>query len=87
VVVVHLIWLLAQCRLGSYDVFVVKSKPCPLFEIRVWIAIGGMWAILKFDDAKEIVILHLEKKGHYLTNRFLTTCHPQFCFDYIIIFI
>ncbi len=62
-VVVHLIWLLAQCRLRSYDVFVVKSKPCPFYDIRVWIAIGEMWAILKFDDAKEIVILHLEEKG------------------------
>lgn len=55
--------LIAQCRLGSYDVFVEKSKPCPLSEIKVWITIGRMWAILKFDDAKEIVILHLEKKG------------------------
>lgn len=62
-VVVHLIWLLAQCRLKSYDVFVVKSKPCPLFDIRDWIAIGEMWTILKFDDVKEIVILHLEESA------------------------
>jgi hypothetical protein len=41
----------------------VKSKPCPLSNIRVWIAIGEMWAVLKFDDAKEIIILHLEEKG------------------------
>jgi len=53
----HLIWLLAYCRLGSYDIFVVKSKPCPFFEIKVWIAIGGMWAILKFDGARGIAIL------------------------------
>ncbi len=53
----HLIWLLAQRRLGSYDIFVVKFKPCPLFEIKVWIVVGGMWAIFKFDGAKGVAIL------------------------------
>jgi len=35
----------------------MKFKPCPLSEIGVWIAIGGMWAILKFDGVREIAIL------------------------------
>ncbi len=61
-VVVHLIWLLAQCRSRSYDIFVMKSKSCPQSEIKVWIAIGGMWAILKFDDVREIILYYIKIK-------------------------
>jgi hypothetical protein len=40
----------------------MKSKSCPQSEIKVWIAIGGMWAILKFDDVREIILYYIKIK-------------------------
>ncbi len=35
----------------------------------------------------DLLLLTLGEKKHFLTNRFLTPCHPQLCFDDTIIFI
>jgi hypothetical protein len=65
----------------------MKSKPCPLFEIKVWIAIGGMWAILKFDDVREIILYYIRIKKAFSNQLVFDYMSSSTSFDYTIIFI
>jgi hypothetical protein len=59
----------------GFWVYVLTNPPPPPF--------GDILNLMcNFDS----FIKTLREKRHFLTNWFSTTCHPQLCFDYTIIF-